>query len=372
MKRRLLYKDQEEAVSGGVSFRTTWDTTKSGISLSDEIALPLLSTGTYNFDVTYGGSIIHSCTSYLDNVITFPDGAGIKEIEITGTIQGFKFNNAGDRAKLLRIDDAEGLTPLSGGDGALAFRGCVNLEYADVSNTDTSLLTDCFGWFWSCSNLTYLDATNLSTALNTRIGAFIRSCGSITEIIGTNTWDTSNCTKFVYFAQGATNLTTLDVSTWNTGSCDNFGRFIQNCSNLITLDVSNWDVSNGIDFLEFAQNATSLTTLDVSTWDVSNAAKLTSFAINCPSLTVLDIRNWDVRKMTEMISFHYNGTDTAISTQIYSQALQYWDTLPMAFTNRTVQINAQYDAAGATAKANIIAQYNWSFNDNGLNQILQP
>ena len=65
----------------------------------DTFTLPLYDGGTYNFTVNWGDASSSTITSWddADTVHTYADeGATAYNIEISGTINGWKFENAGD------------------------------------------------------------------------------------------------------------------------------------------------------------------------------------------------------------------------------------------------------------------------------------
>ena len=91
------------------------------------------------------------------------------------------------------------------------------LASLDVSNWDTSNVTDMFGMFFNCNELTTLDVSN---------------------------WDTSNVTNMNNMFSNCNSLTTLDVSNWDTSNVTDMSYMFYQCNDLVTLDVSNWDTSN--------------------------------------------------------------------------------------------------------------------------------
>ncbi|MGQ4244986.1 BspA family leucine-rich repeat surface protein, partial [Enterococcus casseliflavus] len=82
-------------------------------------------------------------------------------------------------------------------------------------------------------------------------------------------WDTSQVTNMTTMFQDARSLTTLDVSQWNTSQVRNMSTMFNQAQSLKELDVSNWDTSQVTNMTTMFQDARSLTTLDVSNWDTS-------------------------------------------------------------------------------------------------------
>jgi len=147
-----------------VFFSSSWDTTltSSGSSASNQVKLPLVSSGTYDFTVYWGDGNSDLITAYNQAEVTHTyDSSGEYDINITGTIVGWRFNNEGDVLKLLEI----------------SHWGDLNLGNSDY-------------YFFGCSNLniTADDALNL-TGTTSLTGAFL-----FTETLNTSTinnWDVS-------------------------------------------------------------------------------------------------------------------------------------------------------------------------------------
>ena len=319
--------------TGVNTFVSTWDTTKSGVSSSNQIALPLIDTGTYSFDVVYGGVVIKTITSYTDNVVTFPDGSGVKEIECIGTLTGFRFNNSGDKLKILSISSFG--TSFRFFNGQYSFYGCANITSIQ-GNLDTTGISSLFSFARGCTSLVTLDVSN---------------------------WDISGVSNLSEFVRDCPSLTNLDVSNWDVSLVISMTFFAYNCTSLTSLDVSNWDVGGVVNASVFIRNCTSLTSLDVSNWNVSAVTNFNAFARGCTSLVDLDISNWNVSSVTNMTNFCANST---IQTNDYSAALIYWDSLTLQSGVTANFGSTKYSAGAATAaRLSIITSDGWSITDGG-------
>jgi surface protein len=110
------------------TFISTWktDNTSSGSSTDHQIKLPLESSGTYDFYVDWGDGVVNHITAYNQAEVTHPYSAiGTYPIKIRGVCTGFRFNNGGDKLKLLEISNWGDLL-LGASDGQ--FYGCSNLK----------------------------------------------------------------------------------------------------------------------------------------------------------------------------------------------------------------------------------------------------
>ena len=94
------------AVEAKADFTAVWDTTKTstGSSAINQVRLPLISTGVYDFVVHWGDGSQDTITSWNQAETTHEYiTPGIYTVRITGQIEGFRFNNGGDRLKLHNV-----------------------------------------------------------------------------------------------------------------------------------------------------------------------------------------------------------------------------------------------------------------------------
>ena len=125
-------------------FNTTWDTTKtsSGSSTSSQIRLPLESSGTYDVTAWWGDGTQDHITAYDDAAVTHTYGqGGIYTVVIEGTIEGWRFNNGGDKLKLSAVLQ---WGSLRFGNNGSYFYGAANMEilatdYPDLTGTTNML-----------------------------------------------------------------------------------------------------------------------------------------------------------------------------------------------------------------------------------------
>ncbi|MFT4312330.1 MAG: hypothetical protein ACMXYF_03810, partial [Candidatus Woesearchaeota archaeon] len=116
-------------------FVSVWDTSliSDGSSGGLQVRLPLTSSGVYNFTVDWGNGVVEHITHWEDAIHTYAS-PGVYTITINGTIDGFRFNNGGDRLKLLEISS---FGTLRLGNAGSYFSGTTNLNITatDILNT---------------------------------------------------------------------------------------------------------------------------------------------------------------------------------------------------------------------------------------------
>lgn len=149
-------------------FQSTWktDNISTGSSASNQITLPLISGGTYNFWIDWGDGSTTNVTSYsqiysgetLPRTHTYTT-AGIYTVRITGTIIGFGFNLTGDRLKITSILSWGKLRLGTG--SVLTFYNCDNLNLNNVSDIlDLTGTTSLYGFIFGNKVTTTINRIN--------------------------------------------------------------------------------------------------------------------------------------------------------------------------------------------------------------------
>ena len=132
------------------AFTFTMNTENAG-SATKTFVLPLVSDGSINILVDWGDSSLDTITTYNQSEITHVySSTGTYTIQMAGTIRGWKFNYAGDKAKILNISQWGDFNITQ----TATFRGCTNLsaDTTDAPTIGTDNLTQmfehccCFKW----------------------------------------------------------------------------------------------------------------------------------------------------------------------------------------------------------------------------------
>ena len=121
-----------------------------------------------------------------------------------------------------------------------------NILDLDLSNFDTSQVTDMNGIFSGMSNLTTISLSNFDTSKVTNMGSMFYGMRSLTSLNLSN-FDTSQVTDMSDMFSGMFNLTTLNLSNFDTSKVTDMNYMFTDMSNLTTLDLSNFDTSKVTD-----------------------------------------------------------------------------------------------------------------------------
>ena len=184
-------------------------------------------------------------------------------------------------------------------DMSYMFRDCRSLTSLDVTNFDTSSVTDMSYMFYYCSGLTSLDVTKFDTSGVTDMSYMFYYCSGLTSLDLSN-FDTSSVTDMSYMFYDSSSLTSLNVTNWNTSSVTDMYWMFSGCSSLTSLDVTNFDTSSVTDMGYMFSGCSSLTSLDVTKFDTSSVTNMNGMFSSCYDLTSLDLSNFDTSSVTDM------------------------------------------------------------------------
>ena len=184
------------------------------------------------------------------------------------------------------------------------------LKTLNVSNLDTSQVTDMRMTFNGCSSLTSLDVSNWNTSKVTDMYAMFSHCDTLTSL-DVSHFDTSKVTNMSYMFNGCSKLTSLDLSNWNISKVTNMNHMFVNCRSLTSLNLSNWDTSNVTNMYGMFSNCESLTSLDVSNWNISQVTDIDIMFSYCISLRTIKINDQaSANKLIAQIKKYLNKTAT--------------------------------------------------------------
>ena len=179
-----------------------------------------------------------------------------------------------------------------------------NILEMDLSNFDTSKVTDMSRMFFGMSSFTTLNLSNFDTSKVTNMNSMFASMSNLTTLDLSN-FDTSKVTDMSYMFAGMSNLTTLDLSNFDTSKVTNMGGMFYGMSKLITLNLSNFDTSKVTDMYAMFSGMSDLTTLDLSNFDTSKVTNMNSMFSNMSKLTTINLSSFDTSKVTDMGSMFY-------------------------------------------------------------------
>jgi surface protein len=289
------------------SFVSKWNTTLTSdvSSSSTQIALPLVSSGTYDFLVDWGDGNSDIITSYnqVETNHTY-SSEGEYTLVITGTLYGWQFNIRGDRLKIIEITQWGNIRL---GNGGSYFSGCINLV------------------------LTATDAPDL-TGTTTLYRAFAY-CYHIGGTGNMDFWDVSSVTDMSLMFYGA----------------ESFNQ-----------PLDSWDVSSVTDMSSMFSAASSFNQ-PIGNWDVSRVTQMDYMFFEATSFNQ-PLENWDVSNVINM-NYMFGGIE--LSTQNYDALLNAWSKLPLQTHVIFDAGNSHYTSEASDSRSKLIDEYQWTIHDGG-------
>ena len=180
-----------------------------------------------------------------------------------------------------------------------------NILEIDLSNFDTSEVTNMGGMFYGMSNLTTLNVSHFDTSKVTDMSLMFHGMRDLSAL-NLSSFNTLQVTDMRNMFYGMSNLTTLNVSNFDTSKVTNMGLMFYGMSNLTTLDLSNFDTTKVTNMGNMFSSMTNLTSLNLSSFNTSKVTDMGFMFYGMTNLTSLDLSNFDTSKTTKM-SFMFYG-----------------------------------------------------------------
>ena len=184
-------------------------------------------------------------------------------------------------------------------DSGSMFSGMRSLTSLDLSNFDTSKVTNMNSMFASSPNLTSLDLSNFDTSKVTNMGSMFSTMFRLSSLNVSN-FDTSKVTNMDYMFAYLYSLTSLNLSNFDTSKVANMSSMFYNSFGFTSLNLSNFDTSNVTNMNNMFSNMRSLTSLDLSSFNTTNVIDMSSMFSGMAALTSLNIGSFNTENVTDM------------------------------------------------------------------------
>jgi len=345
----------ELTIEGG-AFVSTWKTDNPGTSNDDQITLPLVNGGSYNFVVNWGdnSSDVIENWNATEKTHTYSI-AGTYEVSISGEIIGWEFYPAGDEEKILDINNWGGVKV---GNGGNYFRNARNLT---ISATDIPDLSETY-----------------------TMAAMFYNCESLSSVPNMNRWDTSEITNMGLLFYGAS-LFNEGIGSWEMGSVTStYGMFHSAAS--FDSEINSWDVSNVTDMSYMFVHAysfdqplwawdtsavedmahmfhfASVFNGDIGPWDTSSIQNM-SYMFSRADEFDQDIGGWDMSNVTNTTNILSNS---GMGTESYDSTLIGWSLQTLQAGNTPKSTDLTYSPGVASSARALIEAQGWTITDDNV------
>jgi len=342
--------------SGTPAFISTWDTYYSGTSSFNSIKLPLVSSGTYNFSVAWGDGTTSTITTWNQAQITHAfSSSGAYTINITGTIDGWMFNDTGDCQKLVGISQ---WGCLQFGNTGNYFWGCTNLNLSATDAPDltgTTTLSNCFRACLVLGSNGNMDSWNVSGVEN--MSAMFDNARNFNQPI--DKWNVSRVNDMDSMFYWAADYN-QPIGGWNVANVVNMNNMFW-CAKAFNQPIGEWNVSRVI-------NMDSMFEVDLAfnqPLDNWNVSKVTDMQGMFSEATSFDqpLGEWNVTRATNLRNMFFLDE---LSAPNYDALLLGWSQLVLHHNIAFSAGNSHYSTASMTARATVISKFNWTITDGGV------
>ena len=156
-----------------------------------------------------------------------------------------------------------------------AFAYLPNVETIDLTNANTSGVTNMFDMFYNCTKLSSIIGLNtLDTSSVTDMGYMFSQCSALTSIDLSNL-NTSSVQNMQNMFSGCDNLESVIIHGNGNGVLQNIGSMFYNCPKLLSIDLAGLGGDNLNSYSDIFYNCTSLKNINMSNF---NFGKINSFS----------------------------------------------------------------------------------------------
>ena len=201
-----------------------------------------------------------------------------------------------DKLNTSKVIDMEGL-----------FQNCITLEYIDLSNFDTSNVTNMAFMFNHCNRLKEIKGLDkFITSKATTMEGMFQSCFKL-EFIDVSSFDTSNVEIMNFMFVDCFKLKGIKgINKLNTKKVTNMTGMFENCLSLKYLNIENFDTSNVTNMSYMFNKCKKLK--EIKGMDKFNTINLTTtYAMFqfCTEIEKIDLSGFDTSNVTNM-SYMFN------------------------------------------------------------------
>ena len=199
-------------------------------------------------------------------------------------------------------------------DMSFMFSQCTNLETLDLGNLKISSVTNLESMFKSCSKLKEIDLPNLDAKSVTTMSGMFSNCTSLTSINFSNI-KLGSLKNMSYLFYQCESLSRINLLNLNTETVETMSHMFSGCLSLQSLDLSDFDTSLVMDMEEMFSNNYLLESLDLSNFNTQTLKSMKKMFLNCKNLIFLELSGLDTSSVADM-SEVFNGCSSLVYLNI--------------------------------------------------------
>ena len=175
---------------------------------------------------------------------------------------------------------------------------------------------DITGLFAELYSLEDIDISNFDTSNVTNMSELFNYDSNLTTITGLNNFDTSKVTDMSRMFSGCSSLESVDLSSFNTSKVTDMSGMFIGCSSLESVNLSSFNTSKVIDMSNMFSDCNVITNLDVSKFDTSKVTNMRGmFSCTYNLSTLVGLNKFVTNNVTDM-SYMFFGAQSLSSYDV--------------------------------------------------------
>lgn len=173
------------------------------------------------------------------------------------------------------------------------FSYCESLEKINLENINTKNVTNMSSMFGGCYKLKQIDLSGFNTAKVKNMNGMFWGCLALEEL-DLSSFNTSKVNKYEHMFTNCRNMKKVNLSSFDTSIAYSMQYMFQNCSSLVELDLSNFNTKNVEVMAEMFSGCTSLEKLNISSFRTPNLYWINDMFNNCSALKSVDLSQFNL------------------------------------------------------------------------------
>ena len=192
------------------------------------------------------------------------------------------------------------------------FNNCHKLkEIKGINNFKTNKVKDMSGMLGGCIELEFIDLSNFDTSNVTNMSKMFALSSNLRNIKGIDNFNTSKVIDMSMMFSYCAKLEGLNLSNFNTKNVTNFYKMFNSCRNLKEIKGLNYFITNNVtDMSLMFSSCEQLEYLDITSFNTENVTSMNQMFLFCKKLKgIKGINNFSVKKVKNIAMMFFGSRE---------------------------------------------------------------
>ena len=192
------------------------------------------------------------------------------------------------------------------------FTECKNLkEIKGINNFKTNKVKDMSGMLGGCIELEFIDLSNFDTSNVTNMSKMFALSSNLRNIKGIDNFNTSKVIDMSMMFSYCAKLEGLNLSNFNTKNVTNFYKMFNSCRNLKEIKGLNYFITNNVtDMSLMFSSCEQLEYLDITSFNTENVTSMNQMFLFCKKLKgIKGINNFSVKRVKNIAMMFFGSRE---------------------------------------------------------------